>query len=155
MDKAKPDYIQRFSVDLARVPAMPVLLRGQRTIHPMCGTRKVAGKRRIAPGIPCELPIGNRGEDARMITTVDAAYATLEANRTLLRPYKQVSGTGCAGPRDVFALAHQHDGALAVGCMACTGRRNEGIKCGGGGACREEFGLQRGRSVAFGPSRRR
>jgi hypothetical protein len=48
-----------------------------------------------------------------MITAQDSAYAALEANRTLLRPYKQVSEQAVRA-RETFALVYQHGGALTV-----------------------------------------
>jgi hypothetical protein len=50
-----------------------------------------------------------------MITAVDTAYVTLEANRTLLRPYKNASiwNRLCGSARRI-ALAYQHGGVLTV-----------------------------------------
>jgi hypothetical protein len=104
----------------AKYPSSNATIRGQGQtgLHPtfqcrLCESSCDACSTSVSYQIPCELSIGNRGEEARMITAQDSAYAALEANRTLLRPYKQVSEQAVRA-RETFALVYQHGGALTV-----------------------------------------
>ena len=120
VDKARTDH--RLAV--ANGSTDPTFRMGRRT--PAAGVRASVG---VGVTIPLRIFDRNQGEKARtqldikrnerlveanraqVFSDVDSAYATLQSNLTLLRPYKERHLQQAARVRETISFSYQHGGA--------------------------------------------
>jgi len=119
VDKAKTDHTlaiangstdPTFGMDLARNPPIPVYVGFSVTI-PLRIFDKNQGEK-----LRTQLDIGRNEKlrdatEAQVFSDVDSAYATLNSNLTLLRPYKADYLRRALKVRDAVAFAYQRGGA--------------------------------------------
>jgi len=119
IDKAKTDHQLAvangstdpiFAVDFARNPPIPFYVGASVTIPLRIFDRNQGEKLRT------QLDIGRSerlrdANTAQVFNDVDSAYATLESNLTLLRPYKTTYLQQAVRVRDTVAFAFQNGGA--------------------------------------------
>ena len=99
-----------FGVDLARDPPIPVYIGFSVNIPLRIFDRNQGEKART------QLDIGRNerlveATRAQIFSDVDSAYATLQSNLTLLRPYKAAYLTQAARVRETISFSYQHGGA--------------------------------------------
>ena len=119
IDKARTDHSlavangstdPTFGVDLARNPPIPVYMGFSVTIPVRIFDRNQGEKLRT------ELDIGrneklHEATEAQVFSDVDSAYAMIESNLKLLRPYKSDYLPQAVKVRDTVAFAYQRGGA--------------------------------------------
>jgi cobalt-zinc-cadmium efflux system outer membrane protein len=119
VDRAKTDYKlavangstdPTFGWDLARDPPIPVFFGVSITVPLRIFDRNQGEKART------QLDIGRQqrlveAAHAQVFSDVDSAYATLESNLTLLRPYKARYLEQAARVRETISFSYRHGGA--------------------------------------------
>jgi cobalt-zinc-cadmium efflux system outer membrane protein len=119
VDRAKTDYKlavangstdPTFGWDLARDPPIPIFFGVSITVPLRIFDRNQGEKART------QLDIGRQqrlveAAHAQVFSDVDSAYATLESNLTLLRPYKARYLEQAARVRETISFSYRHGGA--------------------------------------------
>jgi cobalt-zinc-cadmium efflux system outer membrane protein len=119
IDKAQTDYRlavadgsadPTFGVDLARNPPIPVYFGVSVTVPLRIFDRNQGEKARTQLDIRRNERLRDANQ-AQVFSDVDSAYATLNGNLTLLRPYKAKYLQQAASVRDIIAFSYQHGAA--------------------------------------------
>jgi len=119
VDKAKIDYKLAvangstdpiFAFDLARDPPIPVFFGVSVSIPLRIFDRNQGEKARTRLDIGRQQKLADATR-AQVYSDVDSAYATLETNLVLLRPYKTQYLDQAARVRETIAFSYQHGGA--------------------------------------------
>ena len=119
IDKAKTEHLlavangstdPTFSLDFARNPPIPVYLGVSVSIPLRIFDRNQGEKLRTQLDITHTERL-REASAAQVFSDVDSAYATLNSNLTLLRPYKQTYLQQAVEVRDTVSFAYQSGGA--------------------------------------------
>jgi outer membrane protein, heavy metal efflux system len=102
-----------FGMDFARNPPIPVFLGINVSIPLRIFDRNQGEKLRTQLDITHNERLRDANE-AQVFSDVDSAYATLNSNLTLLRPYKQTYLKQAVEVRETVSFAYQHGGAALI-----------------------------------------